>query len=119
MQPDQLSKIKAEPAPAQPSDQSKQEDKDLFGRDPHRQEALKQAIHTAVIWGLRIAAACVILCFIVRVFHLAAPDSMLWLTAERLQKIDNLLFSGALGAFISRYLGQIIPPENGKVHSKH
>lgn len=102
--------IRAEPLFGYSAEESRDEMKHLFG-DDGRKESLKQTIHQAIIWGLRLAAVCLILSFIVRVFHLAAPTQWLWLDEPRLQKLDSILFSGALGAFISRYLGQSLPGE--------
>jgi hypothetical protein len=70
---------------------TKDEMSSLFG-DDGRKESLKQTIHQAIIWGLRLAAICLILSFIVRVFHLAAPTQWLWLDEARLQKLDSILF---------------------------
>lgn len=103
--------ILAEARPESKKCQTSKEGAVLFG-DDGRQESLKQTIHELIIWGVRIAAICLILSFIIRVFHLAAPKPCLWLDAERLQKLDGILFSGALGAFISRYLGQTLSDEH-------
>lgn len=85
------------------------EQKELFPKDHERKEGLKQTLHWAVIWGLRVAALMVIGVLIVRTWHLIAPENLMWLTNDKLQKIDNLLFSGTLGALLSRYLNQAIP----------
>jgi len=91
------------------------EDKKLFG-DNQRQESLKQTLHQVVIWGVRIAGISMIVLFVIRIYHLAAPEGppWTWLDPERLQKIDSLLFSSFLGAFISRYLHQALPQLSNK-----
>jgi len=87
---------------------SKKEDKALFG-DSQRREILKQTLHWAIIWAVRIASACMIGLFIVRIAHLILPSHCIWIEPARLQVIDSLLFSSFLGAFISRYLDQALP----------
>lgn len=93
---------------------SKKEAADLFG-DKERLESLKQTLHKAIIWAVKVASFTMIGLFIIRIYHLAAPESWIWLTQDRLQKIDSILFSGFLGAFVAKYLNQAVPPgENGK-----
>ena len=114
-EPDSLyerdSLILAEARPENGKCQAKKEGAALFG-DSGRQESLKQTIHNQIIWGVRIAALCLLISFIIRIFHLVALEEWLWLDATRLQKLDGILFNGALGAFISRYLGQTLSVEN-------
>jgi len=78
-----------------------------------RLEHLKQSVHVAIVWAVRVASISMLLLFVVRVFHLAAPDVLMWVKPERLQKIDSLLFSGFVGAFIARYLNQAMPMADG------
>lgn len=81
----------------------------LYGTDETRQAQLKHVVHGAIIWAVRIASFGMICLFIVRIAHLAIPDAWMWLDKDRLQKIDSLLFSGFLGAFVARYLNQAMP----------
>jgi len=81
--------------------------------DRWRLEHLKQSVHWAIVWGVRVASISMLLLFVFRVYHLAAHECCVWISPERLQKIDSLLFSGFVGAFIARYLNQAMPvPEN-------
>lgn len=89
---------------------SEREAKDLFG-DKQRLESLKQVLHSAIILAVKVASIAMLCIFLVRVFHLAAPMKFVWLDPERLQKIDSLLFSGFLGAFVARYLNQAAPKQ--------
>jgi len=90
---------------------SVRENKEVSG-DTRRFEHLKQTLHWAVVWGVRIASFSMLLLFVFRVYHLAAHECCVWISPERLQKIDSLLFSGFVGAFIARYLNQAIPVSN-------
>lgn len=90
---------------------SEREAQNLFG-DKQRLESLKQVLHGAIIWAVKVASFAMLCIFLVRVFHLAAPTAWTWLDSDRLQKIDSLLFSGFLGAFVARYLNQAAP-KNG------
>jgi len=111
-----IEKIRSEITPETHSSAiSAKGDKALFG-DNQRQESLKQTLHQVIIWGVRIAGILMIVLFVIRIYHLAAPayPPWIWLDAEQLQKIDSLLFSSFLGAFISRYLHQALPQFSDK-----
>jgi len=88
----------------------------VFGGDEKRTETLKQTIHAAVVWMVRVAAIAGLLVFLARIWHLISPDFMSWLSPDRIQKIDQLLFSGAIGGLIVKYLEQAVPNDkkNGK-----
>jgi len=77
--------------------------------DQQRREGLKKAIHWAVICAVCLASFCLLLLFVIRMWHLGMPDKWLWLDSSRLQKIDAILFSGFVGAFVSRYLQTALP----------
>jgi len=77
--------------------------------DQRRREGLKKEVHQAVIYAVRLASFCLLLLFFIRMWHLAMPDKCLWLDNARLQKIDTVLFSGFVGAFVSRYLQTALP----------
>lgn len=62
---------------------------------------------------MRIASLTLLVLFLIRIYHLAAPEGWLWLGQDRMQKIDSILFSGFLGAFVARYLNQAAP-KNGE-----
>jgi len=89
-------------------DRSIREGKALSG-DGRRLEHLKQSVHWTVVWAVRIAGISMLGLFLVRVWHMGAPEVWTWLSPDRLQRIDALLFSGFVGAFIARYLNQAIP----------
>jgi len=89
-------------------DRSIREGEALSG-DGRRLEHLKQSVHWTVVWAVRIAGISMLGLLVVRVWHMASPDMWIWLDSERLQKIDSLLFSGFVGAFIARYLNQAMP----------
>jgi hypothetical protein len=98
--------VPADASPPTPDANSEKEQKLFASPDETRREALKQSIHWGIIIAVRVAAVCVILLFVVRIWHLGSPDKGRWLSAEELQQIDHLLFSGALGGFLVRYLGE-------------
>ncbi len=85
------------------------EEDELYGNDERRQAHLKHVVHGAIIWAVKIASFGMLCLFIIRIAHLAIPEAWMWLDKERLQKIDSLLFSGFLGAFVARYLNQAVP----------
>lgn len=85
------------------------EEDELYGTDERRQAHLKHVVHGAIIWAVKIASFGMLCLFIIRIAHLAMPETWMWLDKDRLQKIDSLLFSGFLGAFVARYLNQAMP----------
>lgn len=107
-----------EPPPPQvhPDHTAKQEGKELFG-DPKRHEELKQAIHEGVILVLQVAFIAMVVVLLIRVLHFVLPENNAsnaggwrphgWLTDPQLASIDKFLFSGTLGALVSRYLGSV------------
>lgn len=105
--------IQPETARRTDSDYSKKETKDLFGGDERRLEGLKEVMHWAILLTVRIASLTLLLLFLIRIYHLAMPEGWLWLESDRMQKIDSILFSGFLGAFVARYLNQAAP-KNGE-----
>lgn len=103
-----------QPEMARPTDteNSKKESKALYGGDERRLEGLKEVMHWAILLTVRIASLTLLLLFLIRIYHLAMPEGWLWLEPDRMQKIDSILFSGFLGAFVARYLNQAAP-KNG------
>jgi hypothetical protein len=81
----------------------------MFARDVGRLEKLKQTLHEAVRWIIVVLAFGIAGCILVRILHLVLPESWLWLDEPRIEEIDHLLLSGALGALLSRYISVAIP----------
>lgn len=104
-----LGKIRPESRPGTGSTKASElEAQSLYG-DKERLETLKQTLHRAVIWAVKVASFAMICLFVVRMLHLAVPECWMWLSQDRLQKVDSILFSGFLGAFVARYLNQAAP----------
>lgn len=78
----------------------------------HRTEELKTVVHWLFKWGVRTAGLALIVVFIVRVSHFILPESCTWLSTDRINDIDRLMFSGALGGLLAKYLGPVM--DNGK-----
>ncbi|QXZ10260.1 hypothetical protein KUF54_03100 [Comamonas sp. Y33R10-2] len=104
--------IQPETARRSDSDNSRKESKALYGGDERRLEGLKEVMHWAILLTVRIASLTLLVLFLIRIYHLAMPENLLWLGQDRMQKIDCILFSGFLGAFVARYLNQATP-KNG------
>jgi len=90
-----------------PADKKALEEKRDF--DGERLEGLKKTIHGLVVWAVRIAGLSLIALFVLRMWHLGAPCAWVWLDNDRLQRIDTVLFSGFVGAFVTKYLQPAIP----------
>lgn len=83
-------------------------DEALKDRQTRRDEKTKEIVHWIFMWGLRLAGLGLAAVFLVRLWHLISPECLLWLSPERISDVDKILFSGALGAIISKYLGPIL-----------
>ena len=97
------------------ADKSLQEVQEIFAKNnAGRQENLKAEIHWIFIWLLRVAAVILGALFIVRVWHMVAPINSTWLNNEQIQEIDALalVFSGAVGGYVAKYLESILPNKN-------
>jgi hypothetical protein len=98
--------------------ESKKESQEFFG-DIKRREELKQEFHDAYILLLRVAVMGFIVVFLIRILHFVLPENNAanagswklhgWLTDGQLAAIDRIFFSGAVGAFVARYVRSIVP----------
>ena len=65
-----------------------------------RKEAVEDLAAKIVQYLIVLAAISAAVSFCVLVFHYIAPDTWLFLTAERIQRLKEVLFSGAVGAVL-------------------
>ena len=110
-----LNAIQAEPNQSNStvSRQSKKE-KELFEHDKlknahNREQRARNVLHYAILAILGLIGVCLAFGIIIRVFHLVAAESLLWLTTAQLESLDNifkLATSGALGGLITKYLSR-------------
>lgn len=77
---------------------SKKEAKDLY-----RSENLKDHLHKVFVIFIYVAFYSFTVVFSVRLIHFVLPTCWQWITAEQIQSIDKLFFSGALGSLIGGY----------------
>lgn len=69
----------------------------------NRSERIKNVLNWVFIIFIVIASTIAIGTVAIRLMHLAFPNKWQWLTAEQIQGIDKLFFSGAIGGFIASY----------------
>jgi len=99
------------PPQAKPSkkdeESGKKELEEYFdGKELSRNDDLKGYFHKLVKGFVFVAFIAFSGVFLIRIYHLVAPPCTYWLPAEQVQGIDKILFSGAIGGFISRYLSK-------------
>jgi hypothetical protein len=87
------------------------EEEKHFARTAQRQEQIRESVHWGMILFIRVAIVLTTLVFILRVLQFVLPTSWRWLSDEQTHDIDKLLFGGAYGAFIARYLRSAIFPD--------
>lgn len=90
--------------------------KSLMEANDRRNETTRSTFHSLFIMGLRVVGISLILIFVVRVLHIILPESWHWMSSTTIQEVDKMMFSGAVGAAIIKYLGPIInePPKPSK-----
>ena len=103
-----LDKIQPEPIDQLKSTDSakkaEQEEKDLFDRnDKKRDDNIKGHVHSALVAFIYSIVAIGVAIILVRGLHLLLPIQFCWLTPERIQEMDKLVFSGALGGIVVGY----------------
>jgi hypothetical protein len=52
----------------------------------------------------KIMALLLLVLFVIKLWHLAAPECLGWLTKEQLQNLSNILSSGVIGGVIGKQL---------------
>ena len=84
-------------------DLAKQEDRHLF-EDKERAGNIRKHVHkiiVIIIWVF-FFAFCVLL--LTRISHFILPKCWFWLCDDQLKAMDNLIYSGAIGSFVGRYI---------------
>ena len=94
-----------------PSDKKAELETKKYEGSVKRQEGMKNAIHQVFIVFVYIAFGIFVIVFMARVLHMIFPENWQWLSAEQVQEIDKLIFSGAIGGFIGRYFKRFNEPE--------
>lgn len=76
-----------------------------------REESTRENFHALFILGLKVVGISLIVIFLARMLHIILPEVCHWISKEGIQEIDRMLFSGAAGGLIIKYLEPIL---NGK-----
>jgi len=71
--------------------------------DHNRAQSYKKHLHHIVVCGMWVVGPILILLIIIRAIHLAAPDSLKWLTDPQIHSLDAVLFSSIIFSLASRY----------------
>lgn len=80
---------------------AKKEQEALYRGDKRRGEREKNSMHwisVILIWSLGLFAAAVLS---LRILHLVLPNGKQWMTAEQIQTIDKIFFSGTIGGILT------------------
>jgi hypothetical protein len=92
-----------EPAHPQLNDKIARKELQKKYGEMNRSERIKNVLNWVFVVFIVIAASIAIGTVAVRLTHMALPVKWHWLTAEQIQGIDKLFFSGAIGGFIGSY----------------
>jgi hypothetical protein len=108
-----LAAIQPQPLPSDPAAlrQGEKED-DWFAQDKRKQahfreQRAKSVIHYMILGLIFLTGISLAGAIMVRTLHLILPQRLMWLTAAQIEVIDNIgkfAVTGALGAFLTRYL---------------
>jgi hypothetical protein len=92
-----------EPAHPQLNDKIARKELQKKYGEMNRSERIKNVLNWVFVIFIVIAATIAIVTVAIRLLHMALPTELQWLTAEQIQGIDKLFFSGAIGGFIGSY----------------
>lgn len=79
---------------------------------------LKSVFHGLFIKGLKFAWFIAMVVLAVRAYDLIAPLKCIWMDDQQIQSLDKILFSGAVGGVMGKYLNQVLPNDSKKVKDK-
>jgi hypothetical protein len=79
---------------------------------------LKSVFHGLFIKGLKFAWFIAMIVLAVRAYDLIAPLKYIWMDDEQIQSLDKILFSGAVGGVMGKYLNQVLPNDSKKDKEK-
>jgi len=97
----------AEPQLLPDGDKKAKLEEDKYFKQTHREEQLKTNLHKVFVCIIWVAFSAFVVVFLIRVVHFILPGHWAWLTDLQIQGIDKLIFSGAIGGFIGRYLNKV------------
>ncbi|PIQ20804.1 MAG: hypothetical protein COW65_12845 [Cytophagales bacterium CG18_big_fil_WC_8_21_14_2_50_42_9] len=107
-----LNAIQAETPPSSSTSRQSKKEKELFEHDKlknahNREQRARNVLHYAILALLGLVGFCLAAGIIIRVIHLVASESVMWLTKAQLDTLDDLFklaSSGVLGGLLTRYL---------------
>lgn len=99
-------KVQEPDVPPPPDEKARLEQNEQYNNHK-RKESARTNLHKVLVGGLWISFIGFVIVFAVRVFHFILPHCWEWLTAEQLQGIDKLIFSGAIGGFVGSYFKKL------------
>jgi len=107
-----LNAIQAESTPSSSTSRQSKKEKELFEHDKlknahNREQRARNVLHYAILVLLGLVGFCLAAGIVVRVIHLVASESIMWLTKAQLDTLDDifkLASSGVLGGLLTRYL---------------
>ncbi len=83
-------------------------EQDYLAKDEKRKDGFKGHLHRIIIWAMYVAATLVMVLFLVRFWHFAAPEHICWLDKDRLHDIERVIFSSALATSLSFYFKNVL-----------
>lgn len=83
-------------------------DNDLDNQNKKHTYDLRQAFNKLFVKAITIAGFALIVLFIIRIFHIAAPESWKWLKPEAISEMDKIFLGGALGGLLTRHLEKVL-----------
>jgi hypothetical protein len=92
-----------ESAPPITGDDIAENERSALYADHRRKQRVKNVLNWVFIVFVVITSIIAISIVSVRLLHLALPAGRQWLTADQIQSIDKLFFSGAVGGFLVSY----------------
>ena len=88
-----------------PLDRGATEEQQVFENRLH----LRAVFHDLFVTGLYIAWTVALVVLVIRAYDLIAPQTWIWMDEKQIQSLDKILFSGAIGGIMGKYINQVLP----------
>jgi hypothetical protein len=96
-----------ETAPPKNADSKAKKEIDTLYGEQSRREQLKNVMNVVIIIFIIIVGVIATGIVSLRLVHLVLPPKQQWMSADQLQGIDKLFFSGAIGGILVGYIRKL------------
>lgn len=107
--PNELDLIEESEVVTRNDESAKEEEEDLFQKNvKKRADSKKRHMHNVFVVFIWIGLFVAVAVLFVRIYHLIMPIDSFWLSDDQIQQMDKVLFSGFIGGFLGKYVGEVL-----------